>query len=178
MNSDKNFVNIGKNIQNLRKYSNMTQQDLADSLGISRSAISRIESKSSIDTDLLIKISNSLNVPLITLLSYEEREPYENIAATILETPKSIRHLHKNNIELYKKLPDKTRNFVRALGIEIYNEIIDSEITCIEKFSRGLQINIETIFDELNETLKTSCIQFINSYTNSWINKTIEERSY
>lgn len=178
MNKDKDSIDIGKNIQNLRKYSNMTQQDLADSLGISRSAISRIESKSSLDTDLLFKISKTLNVPLITLLSFQEGEAYENIAATVLEAPKSIRDLHKNNIELYKKLPDKTRNFVRALGLEIHNEIINSEINCIEKFSRSLQISIGTIFDDLNESLKSSCIQFIDNYTDAWIDKILEERRY
>ncbi|QGU95844.1 helix-turn-helix domain-containing protein [Clostridium bovifaecis] len=171
-------MNIGENIQKLRKRSNMTQQDLADSLGISRSAISRIESKSSLDTDLLLRVSKAFNIPLIALLYDETNEPYEYIAAEVLAFPKSIRDLHSNNIELYRKLPDKTRNFIRAIGIEIYNEILNSESKAVENFSKGLQGNIAALFDDANSSLKKACIKFIDDYTNYWVNEILKERSY
>lgn len=171
-------MNIGRNIQTFRKKSNMTQQDLADSLGVSRSAISRIEGKASLDTDLLIKISKVFKVPLISLLYDEKDEPYNLMAAEIIASPKSIRDLHVNNIEIYRKLPDKTRNFIRALGIEIYNEILNSEIKTLESFSKGLQINIRALFDNADTSLKKACVGFIYDYTNEWIDKILQERSY
>ncbi|MGY0372859.1 helix-turn-helix domain-containing protein [Clostridium sp. JNZ J1-5] len=171
-------MNIGKNIHELRKKANMTQQDLADSLGISRSAISRIESKSSLDTDLLEKISKALNVSLISLIYENENDVSTEIAASITPLPKSIRELHNNNIETYRKLPDKTKNFVRAMGIEIYNEILDFQCKAIEKFSKNLQLELQYIFDNNSETLKTSCIDFIDTYTTNWISHTLKERGY
>ncbi|WP_268049813.1 helix-turn-helix domain-containing protein [Clostridium ganghwense] len=165
-------MDIGKNIQNLRKKTNMTQQDLADTLGISRSAVSRLESKPSIDTSLLEKISTAFNVPIISLICNENEDTSDAIAADVINSVKSIRTLHSNSIELYRKLPDKTRNFTRALGIEIYKEIIECECASIKKFATSLKININPLFDNNNNKLQKNCTQFIDTFTADWIENT------
>lgn len=162
-------MDIGKNICNIRKKVNMTQQDLADTLGISRSAISRIESKASIDTSLLEKISTALNVPLITLIFHDENDASEDIASDIVTPVKSIRNLHSNSIESYRKLPDKAKNFIRALGIEIYKEIIDCENAAVKKFSQSLKTNMINLFADENKKVEKSYVQFIDTFTADWI---------
>lgn len=171
-------MDIGKNVQNLRKKSNMTQQDLADSLGISRSAVCRIENKPSLDTELLEKISLAFKVPLLNLLYDHEEDASNDLAADIIPFPTSVRDLHKNSTETYRKLPDKTRSFIRAIGIEIYNEISTSECKAVERFSKALQLSIGCIFDDGNEHIKKTCINFIDTYTSNWLSEIFEERSY
>ncbi len=162
-------MDIGKNICNIRKKTNMTQQDLADTLGISRSAISRIESKASIDTSLLEKISTALNVPLITLIFNDENDASGDIASDIIPSVKSIRNLHSNSIEVYRKLPDKAKNFMRALGIEIYKEIRDCENAAVKKFSQSLKTNMINLFADENKKFEKSYVEFIDTFTVDWI---------
>ncbi|MCY6355108.1 helix-turn-helix domain-containing protein [Clostridium sp. ZS2-4] len=165
-------MDIGKNIQNLRKKTNITQQDLADMLGISRSAICRIESKPSIDTNLLEKISTAFNVPVISLL-YDEKDDISNyIAADMINSVKSIRTLNSSGNSLYKKLPDKTKNFTRALGIQIYKEIIECECISVKKFARSLKTNMNFLFDKDNKNLQKTCTQFIDTFTANWLENT------
>lgn len=170
-------MNIGKNIQNLRKKTNMTQQDLADHLGISRSAISRMENKSSLDTELLLKISEAFNVPPIALLTDENDESCDYMAADVVSIPKSIRDLHPNNIDTYKKLPDRFRNFTRAIGIEIFNEILYCESKAIKNFSKELETNISSFLDNVDSSLKDNCIKLIENYTEDYLNELQKERS-
>lgn len=165
-------MDIGKNICNIRKKTNLTQQDLADILGISRSAISRIESKASIDTSLLEKISTALNVPLITLLFDDENDASGDIASDIVTSVKSIRNLHSNSIESYRKLPDKTKNFMRALGIEIYKEILECENAAVKKFAQSLKTNIILLLNHENKKVQKSYMQFIDTFTADWIDNT------
>lgn len=169
-------MNIGKNIVNLRKKNKMTQQDLADSLGISRSAICRIESKPSIDVDLLEKISKVFKVPLINLIYEDEAHINYEIAASKIFSKAPLVEIYSNNSAAYRKLPDRTKNFIRAMGIEIYEEILYFQDKAIEKFSRNLQSDIQYLFDEEMDTIKKSCLQFIDAYTATWLENTLKER--
>lgn len=69
------YINLGKNIKKKRKELSLTQQDLADKLGISLNFMGKIEvafSKPSLDT--LIKIAQNLDTTVSELSNFEEFE--------------------------------------------------------------------------------------------------------
>jgi transcriptional regulator with XRE-family HTH domain len=64
---------LGKNIKHYRKRLNLTQQELADKLGISLNFMGKIEvafSKPSLD--MLIKIANGLEITVSELCKFEK----------------------------------------------------------------------------------------------------------
>ena len=64
-----NALEIGKRIKALRKSNNMTQQELADSLGVSLNYISKIEPGMKVPAvDLFIRISEFFDVSLDFLI--------------------------------------------------------------------------------------------------------------
>ena len=98
---DKAIKNIAQNIKELRKKRNLTQAALAKQSGVTRSAITLIESGSSNPTlEILIKLSKSLYVSIDELTS----SPYvecRHIKAI------DIPHISKRGVLLKKLLPDK-----------------------------------------------------------------------
>ena len=72
--SDK-YIEIGYNIAYYRKHKNLTQEQLAEMLGISRSHISAIEAPNIIrpfSMEMLFNIARSLNVEPCKLLEFRE----------------------------------------------------------------------------------------------------------
>lgn len=65
------YRKIGKNIARYREQANLTQQELADLVGISKSYLSKIEAPGSIKTfslDVLFSIADVLNVDIKDLI--------------------------------------------------------------------------------------------------------------
>ena len=61
-------MNIGNRIQEARKHQNMTQEDLATKLNVSRSTIASWESGRNIpDVNSLIELSKVLKIPFSSL---------------------------------------------------------------------------------------------------------------
>lgn len=70
--SDK-YIEIGYNIAYYRKHKNLTQEQLAEMLGISRSHISAIEAPNivrKVSMDLLFNIADALDVEVYKLLIF------------------------------------------------------------------------------------------------------------
>ena len=58
-------MNTGSNIQSLRKKAGMSQEDLAEKLGVSRQAVSKWEMGQSLpETEKLIALSKIFSVPI------------------------------------------------------------------------------------------------------------------
>ena len=65
------LINLGKNIRNARKLKNLSQNELAEILDISREHLAKIETaKRTISLGLLFKISESLNITESELLKF------------------------------------------------------------------------------------------------------------
>ncbi len=67
------YIEIGYNIAYYRKHAKLTQEQLAEKIGISRSHISAIEAPNivrKISMDLLFKISDALNVEVYKFLIF------------------------------------------------------------------------------------------------------------
>lgn len=61
---------IGKNLQRLRKQKNLTQEALAEAVGVARQTIAKWETEESApDLDLAGKLASALNVPLDDLVN-------------------------------------------------------------------------------------------------------------
>ena len=62
-------MSFGENLRNVRKKKNITQEDLAEILGVSRQAISKWESDNGYpETEKLLVISEVLNISIDSLL--------------------------------------------------------------------------------------------------------------
>ncbi|MCK4817974.1 helix-turn-helix transcriptional regulator, partial [bacterium] len=67
------MINIGRRIKELRSKVGMSQQRLAEILGVSRPTISQIENgERKIFTDELIKLSETFNISVDNLLNIEK----------------------------------------------------------------------------------------------------------
>lgn len=83
-------MSFGEKLRNVRKQRNVTQEELADALGVSRQAISKWESDSGYpETEKLMAISKTLNISIDYLLNddsvMEEKEKTEE--RTIVHAP-------------------------------------------------------------------------------------------
>lgn len=86
-------MNFGENLKNIRKERGVTQEKLAEILGVSRQAVSKWESNSGYpETEKLIVISKTLNISIDDLLNdasvMEEKEKTEEIRAVYPPTGK------------------------------------------------------------------------------------------
>lgn len=86
-------MSFGENLKNVRKQRNITQEELAEVLGVSRQAISKWESDNGYpETEKLIVISKTLNVSIDYLLNdipvMEEKEQSEEKSVVYAPTGK------------------------------------------------------------------------------------------
>ena len=90
--------NMGKRIKELRKENNLTQQELAEKLGLQKSAIAKYENGrvSNIKRDVIEKMANIFSVSPSYLLDIEEPEKPYYIDERTMEIAQEI----ANNQEL------------------------------------------------------------------------------
>ena len=82
-----NIAKIGKLLQTLRKEKGITQEQLAEQVGVTRRTVSRWETGSNMpDLDVLIELSDFYVVDLRKILSGERNDEYmnEEVKETVL----------------------------------------------------------------------------------------------
>ncbi|MBR6949761.1 MAG: helix-turn-helix domain-containing protein [Bacilli bacterium] len=73
-------MNLSDNLKRLRKENNLSQEELAEKLGVSRQSVSKWESNSAYpEMDKLIQISNMFNIGIDELLNKDVREVREKV---------------------------------------------------------------------------------------------------
>ncbi|MDY5731521.1 MAG: helix-turn-helix transcriptional regulator [Eubacteriales bacterium] len=73
-------MSFGENLKNSRKRKNITQEELAEILGVSRQAVSKWESDAGYpETEKLLAISKTLHISIDTLLNNTLQEAKESI---------------------------------------------------------------------------------------------------
>ena len=81
-----NQEKFGKFIRELRNEKEMTQQELADKIGVSDRAISKWENGRGMpDISLLIPLSNALNITVLELLNGEKSDDYNDAAIKLVK---------------------------------------------------------------------------------------------
>lgn len=98
------MMSFGENLKNVRKQRNITQEELAEILGVSRQAISKWESDNGYpETEKLLLISRTLNISLDYLLNdasvLQEKEEAEEKSVVIAPSGKiAITTYDKQNV--------------------------------------------------------------------------------
>lgn len=102
------YYNIGEKIREERKKIGMTQEDLAEKVGISVNFVSLIENGKNMSLDTMIKIANTFNVSVDYLLNDSININTDNITAQINHSLGSLTTEEKlyflNMIKQYKQL--------------------------------------------------------------------------
>lgn len=134
--SQESYDNIlGKHIQMLRKERKITQQDMADKLGVLRQTYSHYETgriKPTLDT--LIRISSIFHVPLSSFSDYVTVPPQ-------VQAPQNI------NIDLY--LSEKEKEIFTSQYIEFCNR--NDNVKRLKGLNRG-EKRILFYYDKLTES--------------------------
>jgi transcriptional regulator with XRE-family HTH domain len=72
------YSDIGENIRKYRNRLDLTQEELADRIGVTWEMVSRYERGESSPMNKLEKISNALNVPITDLINNSLNNHYED----------------------------------------------------------------------------------------------------
>ncbi len=97
-------MNIGEIIRENRKKINMTQEEMANRLGVTAPAVNKWENGNSMpDIMLLAPIARLLGITLDTLLSYRENLADEEISAFLEEAEKRLRHEEYDKVFAWAK---------------------------------------------------------------------------
>jgi len=111
----KTNTSVGKNIRTLRHQRGWSQEDVANRLGISIPAFSKIETGvTDINLSRLEQIANIYEVNVINLLSLDAEEPEPQLSnlsiaqKKILDRETEIANLQRKVILLYEELRTKT----------------------------------------------------------------------
>lgn len=93
-------MELGKKIKQLRKFSGMTQEQLAEKLNISRQALSKWENGTSMpDVESVVRISKLFHISLDELLFQEEKYVEESKTQITLEDLTKI-NMHNRRMNL------------------------------------------------------------------------------
>jgi len=117
MNDQKDKANkfVGKNIRTLRHKRGWSQEDIANKLGISIPAFSKIETGvTDINLSRLEQIAKIYEISVVNLITLEEEhiEPQliqlNSVQKKLVDRESEIAHLQRKVIELYEELHNRT----------------------------------------------------------------------
>lgn len=136
------LVKIGAFLKELRKEKNITQEDLADKMGVSRRTVSRWETGSNMpDMDILIDISDFYEVDLREILDGERKD--SRMDTEMKETVLKVAEF--SNEEKAKIMKNMHVLFVAAmvfLIILIATQFIDGLNDHLRNFLTGMSMGI------------------------------------
>lgn len=165
-------VKVGEYIKQLLKKKNMTQDDLAQHLNISKAAVSQnLRGKSTFDINNLIAIANLFEITLDELLSLkteeskETRSEYQKVVSQGLDAIKTVQpqDLHIAEPDLYGKVLVDYIIDQRKLSMLIY--LIEHNVTLVHAYyHRAKQIYLH-IIKYLLEEKRSEYQQFVTLYT-------------
>ena len=75
-------MNLGRKIRHMRELLNLTQEDVAEKLGVSQQTVSNIESNETVEHDQLEKMARALGVSAQAIKDLDENAAVYNIVTT------------------------------------------------------------------------------------------------
>lgn len=154
INTEATAMNIGSNISALRKQKGITQEELANALGVSPQAVSKWENNSSCpDVSLLTSIADYFGVTVDALLRAEEEKIIDDSKIDTAER-QSINSNKKINIKIVQQNGKENNikvpfGFVK-LGLNIGSMFgLDKNIS--EKINAILEENVSDVVDVTTE---------------------------
>ena len=104
-------MTLGEKIASARKEKGMTQEMLAEQLGVTRQAVARLETGLSVpDAGMLVRIAGALDTTVNDLLGEEEPEQGRDLAA-------ELEALNRQLAEREERSRRRWRAFFAAVGI-------------------------------------------------------------
>lgn len=138
---------IGDNIRAARKKASLTQEELAQRIGVKRSVISKYENGTIDPTFSQIqRIADTVNVHITELVDFREFSDSLNAAIPLLDNLKNIKH--QTHIKETVVLSDDDRASIRELA-ELFGKI-PTEILDSNTLSDSLKIEYDELFSTLN----------------------------
>lgn len=123
--TDKLSLHRGRKVERVRKLRGWTQGVLADKLGVSKQAISKLEQSENIGDEKLTEIANALGVTFEGLRDFSEDKVlyntnnfYENCgvnATSIAANVEKIENPLKETIEMFERQLEATRKELLAI---------------------------------------------------------------
>ena len=93
---------LGKRIRELRKLRNLTQEELAETLGIGVANISYIETgRFAPSVETLTKLSEAFNLPVYEFYMFEHLKPLDDIRKELIDALRRDDKLTENMYRLY-----------------------------------------------------------------------------
>ncbi len=121
-------VHLGRKIERVRRLRGITQTELANMLGVTRQAISKMEQAEKLNDERLKEIASALGVTVEGLKSYDEKtvlyntnNTYENCSVSTNGAGNNHTFNHfpiEKTIELFEKLLDREREKFESLKKE------------------------------------------------------------
>lgn len=106
------YASIGLRIKHARNKKNMTQEQLADVLGMSREHLSRAEAGDrGVSLEMLIAISNALNAPISELLA-------DNLTSSEVTTDTDLHYILLDCTQQEEKIITKVAQALKAILLE------------------------------------------------------------
>ena len=140
-------MNLSDNLKRLRKENNLSQEELAEKLGVSRQSVSKWESNAAYpEMDKLIQISNMFNVGIDELLNKDIREVREEVQSknTINKYVNDSLNFITKSIDMFLNMKFKGKikflfeqcfiAFILALLFSILGSILDDVFYSIFSF--------------------------------------------
>lgn len=148
-----NYQKIYKKLREIRVEKGLSQKSLGEKCGLTQQAINRIEQgQRKIDVDLLLRMSDALNVPVSEILSYDDMIGDITSSGTIV-------YMEADMVE-YKRIIDKQKSGdgFTPYDIRFVSDYIKKDAKIREWFViNGLKSheenmrNIQSSYEQLNE---------------------------
>jgi transcriptional regulator with XRE-family HTH domain len=165
-------VKVGEHIKMLLKKHQMTQDDLADKLSISKSAVSQnLRGKSAFDIHNLIQIAKLFNISLEVLLKLKSEEEDDIISEYQRVTKRGLKALidvPAADLKIYE--PDLygkvlVEYIIDQRATEMFQYLIENDVKLVEPYyHRAKDIYVKVILFCLEENY-IECDKFIILYT-------------
>ena len=165
-------IKVGEYIKSLLKKKNMTQDDLADALSISKSAVSQnLRGKSSFDIQNLVQIAKIFEITLDDLLNLKSNETTEIISEyqkVVNQGLTAIQSVPAKDIRIYE--PDLYGKvlvdyIIESRKLDMLNYLIEEDVTVVEDYyHRAKQVYLKVI-KFLLEKKQFNFGDFIMKYT-------------
>jgi len=136
------LVKIGAFLKELRKEKNITQEELADKMGVSRRTVSRWETGSNMpDMDILIDISDFYEVDLREILDGERKEIKmdNDTKETVLKVAEFSNEEKANIMKRLHVLFVSAAVFMAVLMVVQFIDVIDGHLL---NFIQGMSMGI------------------------------------
>jgi transcriptional regulator with XRE-family HTH domain len=125
----------GRNVKRIREMLGIKQEALASDLGLSQQAISSLEQKEALDTEMLEKISQVLKVPVEAIKNFDEEKAIYNIQNNYDNATLNVNYQFNPIEKIVQLYDDKVALLERLLQSE------KDKVEMLERMMKERQIN-------------------------------------